>query len=71
MRRYIHSDEGYGKKEVKDVIYDDKLKKYKRIAIKTAKDLRYNKCIISEIENAKTTDEISSIMCKNRHEKFG
>lgn len=39
-------------------------------AIHAAKDLQYDPKCITELKAAKTSDEISKIMCRYRHNKF-
>lgn len=42
---------------------------YKKQHIKIAKDLGYGPRCIRQIENAKTEEEISNILCRARKEK--
>lgn len=42
------------------------LEEMRRKALKTARDFEYSRTVIERIENAKTTDEISSILRRAR-----
>lgn len=46
------------------------LNSYKRESLKAAYDLGYDKDIIGKIENAKTANQVSIIMCNARHQRF-
>lgn len=48
----------------------NEMKYIRNQAIHAAKDLRYDPKCITELKAAKTSDEISKIMCRYRHNKF-
>lgn len=52
------------------LLKESSLNSYKRESLKAAYDLGYNKDIISKIENAKTANQVSIIMCNARHQRF-
>lgn len=48
---------------------DIKLREYRNLALRSAKDLLYEPYVLKEIRAAKTADEISKIMTAARHRK--